>query len=73
MEALSNIILARAQTAAKRAALWPEDEQSTLPGKWSVIVPTPLTKEMSKMVLGKSGHGYTSHALNKFYLDQALE
>eukprot|EP00972_Heterocapsa_arctica_P004095 608056-Heterocapsa_arctica.AAC.1 len=28
---------------------------------------------MSKIVFGKSGHGYTSHALNKDYLDQALE
>eukprot|EP00972_Heterocapsa_arctica_P031868 4694892-Heterocapsa_arctica.AAC.1 len=35
------------------------------PGTWSYILPTPLTAEMSKQVLGPSGHGYCSHALNK--------
>eukprot|EP00972_Heterocapsa_arctica_P054275 7999843-Heterocapsa_arctica.AAC.1 len=28
---------------------------------------------MAELVLGRSGHGYTSHALNKLYLQQALE
>eukprot|EP00972_Heterocapsa_arctica_P075886 11192855-Heterocapsa_arctica.AAC.3 len=55
-EALSNIILTRTQVAAKRAVLRLGEDQSTLPGKWSMIVRAPLTKEMSNMVLGKSGH-----------------
>eukprot|EP00972_Heterocapsa_arctica_P113570 16437777-Heterocapsa_arctica.AAC.1 len=43
------------------------------PGRWSFIQPTPLTAEMSRLVLGPSGHGYSSHTLNQLYLQQALE
>eukprot|EP00972_Heterocapsa_arctica_P111776 16428033-Heterocapsa_arctica.AAC.2 len=73
MVALSNMIIDRTQAAAKSALDRPREEQSNLPGKWSMIVTSPLTKSMSTMVLGASGHGYTSHALNKDCLEQALK